>query len=96
MYNRYNRLDKVAEAEIPIYTTGRFFPKPWWSAELTESYKERERTYHKGRARKSPQNKTQWKKMQAKHRKAVIEHKKNSWEEAAIGMTSDVRKKLFE
>ena len=26
-----NRLDKVAEAAMPIYATGRFFPKPWWS-----------------------------------------------------------------
>ena len=68
--------------------------EPWfWKKHsnriLTESYKERERAYHKWRARKSPQNRTQWKKMQAKHRKAVIEHKKKSWEETATSMPTN-------
>ena len=80
----YEKLEAAAEIAIPsTERNNKFYPKPWWSSTLTESYKARERAYHAWRRRKSPQNRIQWKKMQALHRRAVKKHKKDSWEEMA-------------
>ena len=84
----YTRLTGAINDSTDEYTVKPFFPKPWWSAELTASLKKREQAYKAYRRRKSPQNFIRWKRCRAEHRKSIAEHKKGSWREMANKMNS--------
>ena len=59
----YNRCDKAASASIPKMTIRKFFPKPYWTAQLTQSRNNREFFYEKYRHTKSARNIMLWKKI---------------------------------
>ena len=81
------RIEQAADAAIPKIKNNLYFPKPWWSPELNGTFNNRERAYNIWRHRKSPQNRDNFKRMQAIIRRAIKRHKKNSWEETATKMT---------
>lgn len=41
----YRRLYTAADNSVPLFRPRRFFPKPWWSADCTAAWRERERLY---------------------------------------------------
>ena len=75
----YARIETATENTIPTFTVGKYFPKQWWSSELKESRKRRERAYFKYRKRKSYANLIEWKKLRAHHKQLVLKEKKESW-----------------
>lgn len=79
----YRRINSAAETSIPSTTSTKFFPKPWWSAELKASFDRRERLYHRYRLNKSPQNERNWRKARAEHKYLTKRSKKESWEKLA-------------
>jgi len=81
--NLYERMNAAAEEAIPTVNVTRFYPKPWWSAELKRSRDRRERLYHIFRTRQSQQNLLNWKKARAEHKKSVKKHKEESWKQLA-------------
>ena len=82
----FERIRRIFDKTIPRYLYNKFFPKPWWKTELTQSLKEMERAYKAYRNTRSVLNLVRWKRIRAKHRQLVRTHKKASWRE----MTSKV------
>jgi ribonuclease HI len=85
----YDRINFAADESIPNITFGKFFPKPWWNAELTRTFNAREEAYKRYRNRKSPQNLVIWKMRRAEHRYASLNNKKSSWKELTNDINQD-------
>ena len=75
LHDLYNRCDEAASASIPKMTIIIFFPKPYWTAQLTQSRNNREVLYENYRHTKSPRNIMLWKKSRAQHRKLLRDTK---------------------
>ena len=71
----YNWCDEAASASIPKMTIRKFFPKPYWTAQLTQSCNNREFFYEKYRRTKSARNIMLWKKFRAEHQKLLRDTK---------------------
>ena len=85
LHDFYRKLDGAIIESTQEYEHKTFFPKPWLSAEVT-LLKDREKAYRYYKRRKSSQNFLTWKRLRAKHRRIVIEHKRKSWQEMAEKM----------
>ena len=75
----YSRFESANNFSIPKYTVKNYYPKPWWTPELTNSKKMREHAYRKYRRNRSPRNITTWKRLRAQHILVVLESKKQTW-----------------
>jgi len=75
----YHRFDGAVKDAVPTYKVTKFYPKPWWSNELKESKKERERMYQRYRSNTTENNFINWKKARAIHKAKIVKHKKDSW-----------------
>lgn len=84
-----NRIDTAVDISVPKSKKHKFFPKPWWNADVQKSYYNREKAYKRYKVRKSPQNLVQWKKSRAVHRGVILKYKKESWENLASGINSN-------
>ena len=76
----YNRINEACEEAIPTITPTRFYPKPWWTPDLTRTRNIRERLYKIYRRNKTDQNRTNWSKARAEHKRNIKKAKDESWE----------------
>ena len=79
----YRRFNEAINDSVPAIKQSKFFPKPWWNAQVQKMYNARERAYKAYRTRKSPANFVRWKQLRAEHRRNVKQHKQMSWEKMA-------------
>jgi hypothetical protein len=79
VHELYRRIAMATENSIPNIQTHRFYPKPWWTPELRESKKSREKAFQKYKRVKSLNNVLRWKKLRAEHKKLVLKSKRESW-----------------
>ena len=93
----YNRYDEAASASIPNVTIRKFFPKPYWTAQLTQSHSNREFFYEKYRHSKSARNIMLLKKSRAEHWKLLRDTKRKHWIQLANSFTVRTPKsKIYE
>ena len=64
-------VNDVSTACIPRIQIDKYFPKPYWTQELKETRRIREKLYEKYRRNKSVQNAILWKQSRAVHRKLL-------------------------
>ena len=76
----YDRIQEACDEAIPTATPTRFYPKPWWTPDLTRTRNKRERLYQIYRRNKTDQNRTNWSKARAEHKRNVKKAKDESWE----------------
>ena len=74
----YGRIETAAADETPRFTVGKYSPKPWWSNELRESRKRREKAYFIYRRCKSYSNLVEWKRLRAQYKQLILKEKKES------------------
>ena len=84
----YDKFNAVTNQSIPSVTQGKFFPKPFWNADLTLALRNREKLYQKFRKTKSIQNCIRWKEARAIFRKKIKETKKRWWIQLASSFNS--------
>ena len=75
----YTRLNAASQRAIPTFLPQTYYPRPWWTPELTVSKLKRERLYQISRRHRSEENTIRWKRARAEHKKLVREEKRNSW-----------------
>ena len=75
----YDRINFACDEAIPSTIPTKFFPKPWWTAELTQSKNRRERFYIIYRRKRSLQSAINWRKARAEHKNLVRKCKEKSW-----------------
>ena len=76
----YNRINEACEEAIPTTTPTRFYPKPWWTPDLTRTRNIRERLYRIYRRNRTDQNRTNWSKARAQHKRNTKKKKDENWE----------------
>ena len=76
----YNRINRACEEAIPTTTPTRFYPKPWWTPDLTRTRNIRERFYQIYRRSRTDRNRTNWSRARAQHKRNVRKKKEESWE----------------
>ena len=76
----YTRINTACDEAIPTTTPTRFYPKPWWTPDLTRTRNKRERLYQIYRRNKTVQNRTNWHKARAEHKRNIKKAKDESWE----------------
>ena len=81
LQNLYDRINTACDDAIPKTTPSKFFPKPWWTPELTESRNRRERFYKIHRRKRTPQDAINWRRARAQHKNLVRQCKEKSWRE---------------
>lgn len=84
----YEKINKAASESIPTYTTTKYFPKPWWCIEVTNSRNKREQLYKTFIRTKSLQHMIAWKKARAECKQLIKVKKKESW----TNLTSDINR----
>ena len=93
----YSRMTTAVAESVPEEIKKPYYPKPWWSAELTDSLSKREKAYKTYKRRRSPQNFIKWKRARAEHRMKVKEHKTKTWRDMCNKMNVNTsRKKVWE
>ena len=75
----YRRINTACEEAIPTIVPSRFYPKPFWTPDLTRSRAVREMLYQEYRRRPTLENKIRWKQGRAVHKGNVRRHKEKSW-----------------
>lgn len=83
------KITQAADSSIPRYSyKGPYFPSPWWTPDVQDSYNERESLYKKWRRRRTYQNLIKWKQARAKHKQLMIKAKKEAWIKLSNEITS--------
>ena len=82
----YRRINIASDEAIPTTIPTKFFPKPWWTEELTQSRNRRERFYLIYRRKKTLQNSIRWKHARAQHKNKVRIAKEQDWREYISGI----------
>ena len=72
----YERMATACKEAIPQSKHTRYYPKPWWTPELTLSKQKRERNYQQYRHNKTMENLLRWKRNRAEHKKLVKKSKR--------------------
>lgn len=75
----YSHLSEMAGKWIPKYKKRRFHAKPWWSREIDNILKKREKCYRKFKRTGEMEDKIAWKKARAIAKATIREAKKKSW-----------------
>jgi ribonuclease HI len=75
----YHRFHLAAQSSIPTTKYSKFYPKPFWTAELTSKRSEREKLYQKYRKRKSLHNSIAWKISRAEFRNLKKKTSRQGW-----------------
>ena len=75
----YDRINIACDEAIPVTTPTKFFPKPWWTPELTISRANREYFYEKYRKNKTVANRERWSEARAAHKRKCEEEQNESW-----------------
>ena len=75
----YNRINIACDEAIPVTTPSKFFPRPWWTPELTNSRANREYFYRKYRKNKNVANRDRWRQARTTHKTKCEEEKNDSW-----------------
>ena len=75
----YNRINIACNESIPEISRGKFFPKPFWSSELTHSRAQREIFYQRYRRSPTIENKIRWSRARAIHKNLVAKAKEKDW-----------------
>ena len=86
----YDLFEELAEKHIPKYIKRRFYPKPWWSKECTQLWRERERLYRKYRRTGENTDKVEWKRARAKAKWTFKQHQKANWNNYIESLKSKV------
>ena len=77
----YERMNTACNEAIPQTVPSKFFPKPWWTPELTLTRSRRERFYQIYRRTRNLQAGIRWRKARAEHKNLVRLSKEKSWKE---------------
>ena len=72
----YSRIAQACQEAIPTTTPSKFFPKPFWSPELSRTRAVREILYQQYRHNRTQENRIRWSKARAEHKYKVNMHKK--------------------
>jgi ribonuclease HI len=83
----YHKFDDAAHQAIPTTKHSKFYPKPYWTAELTVSRLNREKLYQKYRKRKSLHNAIGWKRARAEFRNLLKKTRRQGWIKLASTFT---------
>ena len=75
----YARFDLACTEAIPRHERHKFYPKPWWTPELSQSKRGRELAYQAYRRHRSPQTLITWKRLRAEHKRNLKKSKRDSW-----------------
>jgi len=75
----YELFTCLCQKYVPKLKVGRFFPKPWWSAECSRVWKEREKLYAAFRRTGNPEDKVKWKRARAIATRTFRDEKKKEW-----------------
>ena len=75
----YQRIRRASSDSIPSFTPSKFYPKPWWTAELSTSRQTREHLYQQYRHRQTHDNMLRWKRARAKHKNLIKRAKQESF-----------------
>lgn len=93
----HRRIKQASVSSIPEYTVQKFFPKPFWTNELTDSRRKRETMYRKFRRNKSIENTNNWKKARAEHRQLLTKTKREYWKNLASSFSIETpMSKIYE
>jgi len=84
------RIDSASDEAIPIITPTKFYPKPFWTRELTESRNQREIFYQRYRRNPTLQNQIRWKRSRAQHKNNVRLQKEQSWKTYISELNEDI------
>ena len=84
------RINLASEEAIPQSTPSKYYPKPFWTPELTRSRAQREVLYHRYRRDPTLDNKIRWKRARAMHKNNVRVNKEESWQEYVSEITDDM------
>ena len=76
----YGRFKQAQNEAFSMITLGKFFPKPWWNADITVSRNKREDLYRTYRNNRSSLNLLNWKRKPAEHKKLLREYKRKTWQ----------------
>ena len=82
-----NRINRASSESIPIITTSKFYPKPWWTQSLKQSKDKREKLYRRYRRERTIQTMLAWKRHRAAHKNLVKEAKRESWKDFTNTLT---------
>ena len=77
----YNRINAACDEAIPTTIPSKFYPKPFWTPELTRTRHTREVLYQRYRRNRTLENKIKWHRARAIHKNKVQITKENSWRE---------------
>ena len=75
----YNRINIACDEAIPVTTPTKFFPRPWWTPELTNSRANREYFYKKYKKNKNEENGNRWRQARRNHKAKCEEAQNESW-----------------
>ena len=84
----YDVLDRISRDTIPSLPTSRFFPRPFWTTELSRLRNKREYWYRRFRRVRSPGNRCQWQRARAEFRKHLKVAKREQWQKLAGSFTT--------
>jgi len=73
-------LQRISEASVPQYVFSKYYPRPYWTAELSALRQTREHFYQRYRRVKSPGNRTLWHRARAEFRLKLRETKRLHWQ----------------
>ena len=77
----YNRINLACDEAIPYTVPSKFYPKPFWTPELTRTRHIRETLYQRYRRNRTIQNKIDWHRARAIHKNKVQIQKEASWKD---------------
>ena len=80
-------LGRVLEKYVPKYTRTRQYPKPWWTEECRNAYKEREKMYRKYKVTRTAEDNINWKRARAKATRTFRLAKKQEWRAIISALT---------
>ena len=75
----YQRIRRASSDSIPSFIPSKFYPKPWWTPELSTSRQMREHLYQQYRHRDTQENMIRWKRARAKHKNLIKRAKQESF-----------------
>jgi len=85
----YEKIRLANQTAIPKITIGKFYPKPWWSKELSDARDKRERFLKIYRKTKFNRHLIAWKKARAKFKQIQRKNKKENWENFANSINNN-------
>ena len=86
----YVRINLACDEAIPTTIPSKFYPKPFWSPDLTRSRNLRETLYKRYRRCPSLQNQIRWKRARATHKNNVRLHKEKEWRDFTSNLNDEM------